>query len=129
MMERECLAILWGVNKYRPYIEGTLFTIFTDHNSRNWLQNLRDATGRLSRWAMKMAQFDTEIVHPKDKTHQVPDAFSRMFSVEVERLATNAAMRGSWYARRYNAIPIESIKFSIYRIGKLKMDLSTSSRP
>lgn len=37
--ERECLAVIVGIEKFRPYIEGTHFTVVTDHASLQWLQN------------------------------------------------------------------------------------------
>lgn len=35
--EQECLAVLWGIRKMRPYLEGYHFTVITDHQSLKWL--------------------------------------------------------------------------------------------
>ena len=75
--ELECLTVIWAVEKYRQYLEGTHFTVITDHSSLRWLKNLRDPTGRLARWAMRLAQHDMEIIHRKGTLHQLPDALSR----------------------------------------------------
>lgn len=61
--ERECLAVIWSIEKLRPYLEGTKFTIITDHGSLVWLNNLKDLTGRLARWAVRLQQFQFDIVH------------------------------------------------------------------
>ena len=47
--ELECLAVLWAVEKFRFYIEGTRFTVVTDHSSLKWLHNLKNPSGKLSR--------------------------------------------------------------------------------
>lgn len=47
--ERECLAVLFAIEKFRPYIEGTRFTVITDHYSLKWLNNIKDPVGRIAR--------------------------------------------------------------------------------
>ena len=61
--EKECLAVLFGINESRPYIYGTRFKVVTDHSSLRWLLNLKDPDGRLARWAVKLQSYDFEIEH------------------------------------------------------------------
>lgn len=75
--ERECLSCVFGCQKFRPYVEGAKFYIVTDHASLKWLHNMRDPSGRLARWSVKLNQFDFEIIHRPGKFNVVPDALSR----------------------------------------------------
>ena len=77
--EQECLAVIWAVEKFRPYLEGYHFTVITDHSSLRWLYHLKDPTGRLGILALKLLQYDFEIQHRKGALHHVPDALSRMY--------------------------------------------------
>lgn len=75
--ERELLAVLFAVEKLRPYLEGSEFTVETDHHSLVWLDNLKNPNGRLCRWAVKLQSYNFKVVHRKGKDHVIPDALSR----------------------------------------------------
>ena len=67
--EREALALVEGIKKFQPYLQNRKFTVVTDHSSLRWLMNVKDASGRLARWALLLQQYDFEIVHRPGKIH------------------------------------------------------------
>lgn len=82
--ELECYAALESVRKFRPYIEGTAFTIITDHASLKWLMSQKDLSGRLARWSLKLQGYTFDIVHRKGTQNVVADTLSR---TDVDELA------------------------------------------
>lgn len=94
--ERECFAVLCAIEKFRPYIEGVHFDVITDHASLVWLKNLKDPTGRLSRWALRMQQFDFTLTHRKGKLNVVPDALSRIL-INDENCLIDLGENSNWY--------------------------------
>jgi transposase InsO family protein len=75
--EKECLAVVWGIEKMRPYLEGYRFTVLTDHQSLKWLRAIKDPTGRLARWAIFLQQHDFDIRYRKGVLNRVADTLSR----------------------------------------------------
>lgn len=81
--ERECLAVVMAIKKFRPYIELMPFTIITDHSSLKWLMSHKDLSGRLARWSLHLQTFSFDIEHRKGKENIVPDTLSRYDMDEV----------------------------------------------
>ena len=81
--ERECFAVVWAVRTLQPYIEGTKFTIRTDHDALRWLMSLAESSRRLTRWRLRLAEYDFTIQYRPGRVHQVPDALSRLVSPSV----------------------------------------------
>ncbi|KAK9731646.1 RNase H-like domain found in reverse transcriptase [Popillia japonica] len=45
--ERELVALLFSLEKFRPYVEGTHFKVITDHYSLLWLRGLKELVALL----------------------------------------------------------------------------------
>ncbi|UYV76716.1 hypothetical protein LAZ67_14001863 [Cordylochernes scorpioides] len=75
--ELECLAIVWALHKLRPYIFGRNFRVVTDPSTLTWLANVLDPCSRLTRWGLKLMEYDFEIVHRAGRKKIAPDALSR----------------------------------------------------
>ncbi|CAF1635278.1 unnamed protein product, partial [Didymodactylos carnosus] len=75
--ERECLAVVWACTHFRAYIEGVKVKVLTDHKALKWLQNTKDLSSRLARWAMRLAAYDLDIGHRPGVQNANADALSR----------------------------------------------------
>lgn len=80
--EKECLAAVMAVKRFRLYVEMMKFTVITDHASLKWLMNLKDLSGRLARWSLQLQAYNFEIEHRKVKDNVVADMLSRLPAVE-----------------------------------------------
>jgi len=60
--EKELYAIIYALKKFKPYIYGRKFSIFTDHRALIWLCGKRDPVSRLGRWSEQISGVCTECV-------------------------------------------------------------------
>ncbi|UYV72115.1 hypothetical protein LAZ67_9001868 [Cordylochernes scorpioides] len=75
--ELECLAIVECVDKFRVYLLGTRFVIYSDHHALQWLKTIKDPTGRLFRWSLRLSAYDYEVKYLKGSRQYEADLLSR----------------------------------------------------
>lgn len=80
-IEKELLAIVWGVKYFRPYLYGVEFDLNTDHQPLKWLQaknNGKDISPRLQRWLVHLMDYNAKIEYIKGKENHIADFLSRI---------------------------------------------------
>lgn len=75
--EQECLAIVWGVKRYRQYLEDKPFTLITDNKALTWLTSMKDTNAKLTRWSLLLQEFSYKLVHCPGEKNELPDYLSR----------------------------------------------------
>ncbi|KAL9459867.1 hypothetical protein AB3S75_003133 [Citrus x aurantiifolia] len=77
--DKEMLAIVFVVQKWRLYLMGQHFKILTDHCSLKYFHDQRISSPEQQLWLSKLLGFDYEIIYKKGAENSVADALSRRF--------------------------------------------------
>ena len=62
-IERECLGIVWAMDKLIKYLHGRKFVLQTDHKPLTFLKSASFRNSRVMRWALALQEFAFD-VHP-----------------------------------------------------------------
>ena len=54
----KCLAIVWGVSKFRLYLAGKPFVLHTDHQPLSFLKDAKFQNNRIMQWALTLQEYD-----------------------------------------------------------------------
>jgi RNase H-like domain found in reverse transcriptase/Reverse transcriptase (RNA-dependent DNA polymerase)/Integrase zinc binding domain len=76
--EKELLAIVKALKKWRSYLLGARFGIYTDHRTLEYFQSQKEMSRRQMRWSMYLADFDYTITYIRGELNTAADALSRM---------------------------------------------------
>ncbi|XP_063591291.1 uncharacterized protein LOC134768392 [Penaeus indicus] len=76
-IEKECLSIVWAINKFKTYIYGKEFVLETDQQPLVYLRNMRNSNGKLMRWALALQGYSYRIQYIKGKENVGADVLSR----------------------------------------------------
>ena len=82
-LDKEAMAIVYGVKKYHQYIYGRQFTLKTDHKPLMYIFGENRAiptmaSGRIQRWALTLGAYNYQIEYKKGEQHANADAMSRL---------------------------------------------------
>ncbi|XP_016335635.1 uncharacterized protein K02A2.6-like [Sinocyclocheilus anshuiensis] len=93
-LDKEALAIIFGVKKFHKYLYGRKFTICTDHKPLIFLFAEKKpipqmGSPRVQRWALLMSAYEYTMVYKSKDSHANADALSRLPLLEVEQNQSN----------------------------------------
>jgi hypothetical protein len=76
--EKEFLAVIYAINKFRHYITGYSTFVHTDHSAIKYLMNKPITNARVTIWLLLLQEFDITIVDRPGKENVVVDFLSRL---------------------------------------------------
>ncbi|CAN6700866.1 unnamed protein product [Malus baccata var. baccata] len=130
--EKELLAVVFALDKFRSYLLGTKVIIFTDHAALKYLLTKKEAKPRLIRWMLLLQEFDIEIRDKKGVENVVADHLSRMVHEEASPISEtfpdeqllSIQVSEPWYADLVNFLVSKHIPSTLNRNqrDKLKKD-------
>jgi hypothetical protein len=74
---KEMLAIMHALTKFRQDLVGSRFVVKTDHNNLKYFLDQKDLSERQHKWVSKIQAFDFDIEYVKGKRNVVADSLSR----------------------------------------------------
>ena len=78
VIEREAYAVIYAIQKLRPYLYGSRFTIYTDHKPLKSLFTKEMANTKIQRWSVLLAEYGAEIKYREGKNNVRADMLSRI---------------------------------------------------
>ncbi|RXN13999.1 putative protein K02A2.6-like protein [Labeo rohita] len=111
-IEREALAIMFGVRKFHQYLYGRKFTLFTDHSQtlttifgpQNGIPSM--AAARMQRWALLLSAHNYTIEYKRAEHHANADGLSRL-PLQVEHREKQDAVE-LFYLGQVGKLPVSA---------------------
>ncbi|KAM1816000.1 hypothetical protein ACFX12_000462 [Malus domestica] len=131
--EKELLAVVFALDKFRSYLIGTKVIVFTDHAALKYLFTKKKAKPRLIRWMLLLQEFDIEIKDKKGSDNVVADHLSRLVREEEDlpisetfpdEQLLSVQVSAPWYADLVNYLVTKQVPSTLnkFQRDKLKKD-------
>ncbi|CAM8951321.1 unnamed protein product [Rhodiola kirilowii] len=128
--EKELLAVVFALEKFRSYLLGAKVVVFSDHATIRYLMTKKETKPRLIRWILLLQEFDVEIKDKKGIENTVADHLSRLVRDEGPGSITETfpdkhlyALTGKlpWYASIVNYLVGDRFPPSYSKAQRMKL--------
>ena len=76
-IEKECLALVWAIQKFQLYLYGTHFKVQCDHQPLTALASSQNLNARLMRWSLLLQPYSFQVEYIPGKQNLGADFLSR----------------------------------------------------
>ncbi len=76
--EREGLAMVYALHKFKHYLLGNQFVFYVDHMAFVYLVNKPQVFSIIMRWLLLFLEYDFKIVYKPSRSHVMANALSRL---------------------------------------------------
>ena len=132
-IEKEFLAIVFTLEKFRSYLLGTKVIVYSDHAAICYLMMKKEAKPRLIRWILLLSEFDLEVKDQRGIENCVADHLSRLVHVEDElrlqetfpdKKLFSVSVTLAWYANIVNYLVTNMLPPGLFKAqrDKIKSD-------
>ncbi|RDY13902.1 Tf2-11, partial [Mucuna pruriens] len=129
-IEKELLALVFALDKFRSYLLNSRIVVFSDHAALRYLLKKPDAKPRLIRWMLLLQEFNIEIRDKRGAENSVADHLSR-----IERESEPMPIRDEfanekllhiktstpWFVDIYNYVVTSQFSLEASRLYKEKL--------
>lgn len=113
--ELECLAVIFAVEKFRPFLEHKEFLLETDNQALSWMLNHPKQLGRIGRWVLRLNCYKFRVRHIRGTQNVIADSLSRMFQVPVQETHTETKLEQNGVNTIITDFPLAFTRISEYQ--------------
>lgn len=77
--KRELYALVLALQKFRTYLWGRHFTVYTDHKALVYLHTQKIANPMMIGWLETLLDYDFDVIHIPGLLNKLPDVLSRLY--------------------------------------------------
>ena len=75
--DKEALSIVFAMEQFRHWLLGKRFTLVTDHKAHLWIKSKKDPSARVTRWRLKLGEFEYDVEYKPGRENINADVLSR----------------------------------------------------
>jgi transposase InsO family protein len=125
VIEREGLALQWGINHFQAYLLGAPFKVFTDHKPLLSLMLKDQCNKRLQNYALKLQHFQFTILYRRGSENVSADFLSRINRYPVNEIVSKRVKstqadqndEGEWIEKKTPVKVTKKKQLRVKRVG------------